>query len=78
MKKGQHTLHIMMSATILKLNWVNALQGHTNHTAYMHKMQLWFILQLYQKGLKLKFIQQQDGVSEALTIRDCFHDLVSC
>ena len=43
----------------------------------MHKMQLWFILQLNQRGLKLKFIQQQDGVSEALTIQDYFHDLFS-
>jgi len=41
----------MMSATILTLKWVKVLQGHTNHIAYMHKMQLWFILQLNQRGL---------------------------
>jgi len=44
----------MVFATILTFNWAKVLQGHTNHTAYMHKMQLWFILQLNQRGLKLK------------------------
>jgi len=61
----------------LTFNWAKVLQGHTNHTAYVHKMQLWFILKLNQRGLKLKFIQQQDGVSEAVTIQDYFHDSFS-